>query len=472
MWTGYCNPIFIRNVKYCRRGKTTNTGCRIDNAGSNMSEKLSKIRHFFLSGRLAGLEKLLFVSIILTCAALLAENTFIRTKLVLKPGGPHVVFLSDDRANGGASVAEWANYEAYEWRCSLRKQYDYPYCQFHIQLGGMDLSRYETMKIVLEYDPDAPPAPNESVRISLHNNSPLYSKNMPPGTLKLNEMEIPALYLKAPFTARMSDLKVPDWWLRQYNIPPQNTHVEYDNVAYLQILTGSDSRDGDYRFKLHSIEWEGNLIPPEKWYFGILIAWLAFMFGVLVYRVWHLKSEIDEHFAREQDLQRLNRMLDIKSRHFEKMARTDPLTGISNRAGISPILVDEVRSHLRTGNTLTVIMLAINDNHGHDYGDAVLIKIARTLVDTLRSSDTVARWGGEEFLIVCPATSLEHGKALAEKLRQRIKALSSSTKSPVSASLGVGMLGDESIDEFIKRVDDALYRAKQNGRDRVEVSKD
>lgn len=428
-----------------------------------------------MSGRLASLEKLLFISIVLTCVALLAENTFIRTKLVIKPGSPNVVFLSDDRANGGASIAEWVSYDAYEWSCTLRKQYEYPYCQFHVQLGGLDLRKYESMKIVLEYTTDVP-MPNSSVRISLQNNSPLYSKEMTPGTLKPNEMEVPVYYLNGPFVTRLIDLKVPDWWLREYNIPPQNTHTEYDNVAYLQILTGSNSMPGNYRFKLHSIEWEGNLIPPEKWYFGILVAWLSFMFGVLVYRVWHLKSEINEHYAREQDLQRLNRMLDIKSRHFEKMARTDPLTGISNRAGISPILVDEVRSHLKTGNTLTVIMLdidhfkSINDTHGHDYGDAVLIKIARTLVDTLRSSDAVARWGGEEFLIVCPATSLEHGKALAEKLRLRIKSLSSSTKSPVSASFGVGMLGDESIDDFIRRVDEALYKAKQNGRDRVEVS--
>lgn len=428
-----------------------------------------------MSRRLAALEKLLFASIVLTCAALLAENTFIKTKLILKPGSPYNVFLSDDRGNGGASVAEWINYQTYEWRCTLRKQYEYPYCQFHVELGGVDMNKYESMKIVLEYAADTQ-IPNDSIRISLHNKGPLYSKEMPADAMKPNEMEVPAYYLNGSFIARMADLKVPDWWLRQYNIPPQNTHAEYNNVAYLQILTGSGSMDGDYRFKLHSIEWEGNLIPPEKWYFGILVVWLAFLFSVLVYRVWHLKTEINEHYAREQDLQRLNRMLDIKSRHFEKMARTDPLTGVSNRAGISPILVDEVRSHVRTGHTLTVIMLdidhfkSINDNHGHDYGDAVLIKIARTLVDTLRSSDTVARWGGEEFLIVCPATSLEHGIALAEKLRQRIKSLSSSTKAPVSASLGVGMLGDESIDEFIKRVDDALYKAKQNGRDRVEVS--
>src|SRR5690606_28228586 len=140
-----------------------------------------------------------------------------------------------------------------------------------------------------------------------------------------------------------------------------------------------------------------------------------------------------------------------------------PLTGVSNRAGIGDVLLREIRSHIETGHPLTLIMLdidhfkPINDNHGHDYGDEVLIKAARTLVETLRTSDAVARWGGEEFLLVCPNTSLDNGRALAEKLREHIK-----SQCTVTASFGVAMLGNESIDQLIKRVDEALYRAKQN----------
>jgi diguanylate cyclase (GGDEF)-like protein len=114
-------------------------------------------------------------------------------------------------------------------------------------------------------------------------------------------------------------------------------------------------------------------------------------------------------------------------------------------------------------------MAQINDTHGHDHGDAVLVKVARTLVEYLRTSDAVARWGGEEFLLVCPNTSLESGKALAEKLRYRIRNLGSDACA-ISASFGVATLGNESIEKLIKRVDEALYLAKQNGRDRVEIS--
>jgi diguanylate cyclase (GGDEF)-like protein len=336
------------------------------------------------------------------------------------------------------------------------------------------LTGYETMKINLEYSGNG--LPTDSVRFFLRNNTPLYQEDSSTESLRYNEVEVPANYLNQPFIVWMSDFDVPDWWLRELNIAPENARPEFDDIIFLEINTGTGAPPGDYHFKLNSIEWEGDLIPREQWYLGIIIVWLAFLFSVLVYRVWHLKSEIDEHYARAQNLQQLNQILDIKSRHFEKMARTDPLTGISNRAGMGDFLVREIRSHIETGNPLAVILLdvdhfkQINDTHGHDFGDEVLIKIARTLVETLRASDAVARWGGEEFLLVCPNTSLESGEALAQKLRLRIRAISTSASGPISASFGVATLGNESIDELLKRVDEALYRAKQNGRDRVEVS--
>lgn len=440
-----------------------------------MSDKLSKIQQLFFNRRFASVEKLLFVTIVLTCLALYAGNTLIKTRLVLEPGSSYVVLLGDDHANSGASTSEWIDRQNYEWRCILKKQYDYPYCQLQVLLGGVDLSKYETMKVLLEYKGTG--APNDSVRINLLNRSPIYDQTRPPDVLKHNEIEIPAVYLNGPFITRMIDFNVPDWWLREYNVPPQNTHPEYNDVIYLEVVTGSSSLPGEYRFKLHAIEWEGNLIPREQWYLGIIVVWLVILFGILVFRVFRLKSAINENSARTLDLQKLNRMLDIKSRHFEKMARTDPLTGVCNRAGISEVLMREIRSHVDTGHPLTVIMLdidhfkSINDNHGHDHGDEVLIRMARNLVETLRTSDTVARWGGEEFLLICPNTSLENGAALAEKLRECIKSQSAIANTPISASFGVATLGNESIEQLIKRVDEALYRAKQNGRDRVEISK-
>lgn len=426
-----------------------------------------------MDGRLAGLEKLLFVSILLTCLALLAGNTLIKTRFVLDSSSPYEASLGDDQLKGGATTAEWVNQEEYEWRCTLRRQYEYPYCLLQVMMGGADLSKYETMIITLEYSGSG--QPTDSVRFYLRNNTPIYRQDGSVESLKYNEVEIPANRLNQPYTVHLTDFDIPDWWLRQFNIAPENAQTEFDDVIFLEITTGTGAPPGDYRFKLHSIEWQGNLIPREQWYLGIIVVWLAFLFSVLVYRVWRLKSEIDSHYARAQNLQQLNQILDTKSKYFEKMAKTDPLTGVSNRGGMGDFLLREIRNHIETGNPLTVILLdvdhfkQINDTYGHDHGDAVLVKVARTLVEYLRTSDAVARWGGEEFLLVCPNTSLESGKALAEKLRYRIKNLTSDS-CKISASFGVATLGNESIEKLIKRVDEALYRAKQNGRDRVEIS--
>jgi diguanylate cyclase (GGDEF)-like protein len=434
---------------------------------------MSRIRHFFMDGKLAGLEKLLFVSIVLTCLALLAGNTLIKTHLTLKPGSPYKTSLGDDQPKGGASTAEWVDKSMYEWRCTLRQKYEYPYCLFQVLLGGVDLSKYETMTITLEYTGNK--LPTDSVRFFLRNNTPIYRQEGSVESLKYNEVEIPANRLDQPYVVHLTDFDIPDWWLRQFNIAPENAQTEFDDVIFLEITTGTGAPPGDYHFKLYSIEWEGNLIPREEWYLGIIVVWLSFLFSVLVYRVWRLKSEIDAHYARAQNLQQLNQILDTKSKYFEKMAKTDPLTGVSNRGGIGDFLLREIRNHIETGNPLTVILLdvdhfkQINDTHGHDHGDTVLVKVAHTLTEYLRTSDAVARWGGEEFLLVCPNTSLESGKALAEKLRYRIKNLGAEG-STLSASFGVATLGNESIEKLIKRVDEALYRAKQNGRDRVEIS--
>lgn len=439
-----------------------------------MSGRLSKIRHFFMNRHLAGLEKFLFLCLLLTCAALVAQNRFIKTRLVIEPGGEYRAFLGDDRHNQGNSSAEWIDKSVYEWRCTLREKFEYPYCYMQVQLDGVDFTRYETMTIALEYEGQT--RDSDSVRVTLLNDSPLYQRKGGVDLMKYNVVEIPSRMLTQPVTVSTEDFDVPDWWSSQFNVAPKDTHTEIDNVMFVEVATGSGTGPGEYRFKLHSLVWEGNLISREQWYFGIIVAWLVVLFGVLVVRLWNMKSALNEHFAREQSLKELNKTLDIKSRHYEKMARSDPLTGVYNRAGVGDFLMREVPRHLHSGDPLTVILMdldhfkRINDTYGHHHGDEVLTAVARLLRDNLRTTDCVARWGGEEFLLVCPNTPLENGRALAEKLRRSVAALDTGLDATITASFGVAAMGRESIEALMKRADGALYAAKQNGRDRVEVS--
>ncbi|AJO75826.1 GGDEF domain-containing protein [Pseudomonas sp. MRSN 12121] len=168
--------------------------------------------------------------------------------------------------------------------------------------------------------------------------------------------------------------------------------------------------------------------------------------------------------------------------HLEEQrqkALIDPLTGLPNRAAWGERLEQEVAQWQQHGNTLLLAMLdldhfkAINDNYGHLAGDKVLKIIASVLRKRLRGSDFIARFGGEEFVLMMPNTSWPVGARLAETLRAAIEACPFHFKGErVTITMSIGMSafkpGDHS-DLVLKRADQALYRAKNSGRNRVEL---
>lgn len=114
---------------------------------------------------------------------------------------------------------------------------------------------------------------------------------------------------------------------------------------------------------------------------------------------------------------------------------------------------------------------AVNDQYGHEVGDEVLTTLATRFTTTLRGGDRVARWGGEEFLLLIPSATIESAMAVAEKVRRAVAEPAFTTSAgnlAITLSLGVALHRDaESIDEVISRADKALYRAKLEGRNRA-----
>jgi diguanylate cyclase (GGDEF)-like protein len=156
-------------------------------------------------------------------------------------------------------------------------------------------------------------------------------------------------------------------------------------------------------------------------------------------------------------------------------ARIDSLTGLSNRRALEEILAAEISRAQRFEHRLAVVLLdldrfkEINDSFGHAAGDVMLRTVSRLLNSLARQGDTVARWGGEEFVAVLPETDLDGARRFAERLRRTIEA------NPVgdmrtSASCGVAtMLPDDSVEALLGAADQALYQAKSNGRNRTET---
>lgn len=168
------------------------------------------------------------------------------------------------------------------------------------------------------------------------------------------------------------------------------------------------------------------------------------------------------------------------SKRFERTLRIsikDDLTGMHNRRYFNERLGDELERVNRYPKTpLSLIMLDIdffkqvNDTHGHQFGDSVLIWFAGFLSATLRKSDVVARYGGEEFAILLINTDQDQALEVAEDLRQQIESLSrAATGTAITASFGVATFGEKatSIDSLIGKADKALYAAKAQGRNRV-----
>jgi diguanylate cyclase (GGDEF)-like protein len=167
---------------------------------------------------------------------------------------------------------------------------------------------------------------------------------------------------------------------------------------------------------------------------------------------------------------------------YEKRIRDlttiDPLTQLSNRLYIEGMFENEIKRAQRYEKTFAVIFAdidyfkSVNDTYGHETGDSVLKEFANILKSDIRSLDTIARWGGEEFLILCPETNIESAKILAEKLRKNIESYKFKTIGNKTCSFGVSEYTAEDITakSTIKRADKALYMAKKSGRNRV-VSK-
>lgn len=171
-----------------------------------------------------------------------------------------------------------------------------------------------------------------------------------------------------------------------------------------------------------------------------------------------------------------NKRLRIHNRKLVKIASTDALTGVANRNRISLKIKHEIDNARHTEGHFSVIMVdidhfkKINDTFGHDAGDKALCFITRQIEASLRSADTLGRWGGEEFVVLVPNTHLDQAVILANKLRNALKAQSLDKMGVITASFGVTEYHPGDTEEaMMKRADKALYNAKEAGRDQVKA---
>lgn len=188
------------------------------------------------------------------------------------------------------------------------------------------------------------------------------------------------------------------------------------------------------------------------------------------------KSIYDYQTSLEEKILQRTKELYEKNEELERLSITDKLTGLYNRAKLDSVLNTEFEKAIRYNDIFSVIMMdidffkSVNDNFGHQIGDDVLKESAKILSSCIRTSDTLGRWGGEEFLIICPNNKQEDAIKLANRINIAIKQHTFSTyPKKVTMSLGVASYCSifKKAEDIVASADIALYKAKQTGRDRV-----
>jgi diguanylate cyclase (GGDEF)-like protein len=169
----------------------------------------------------------------------------------------------------------------------------------------------------------------------------------------------------------------------------------------------------------------------------------------------------------------------LSYRQAVEMASRDPLTGVQNRLALSSSLIREVDLARRQDLPLSMLMIdidhfkAFNDRHGHAFGDDVLVAVAQSIANTIRRSDLLFRFGGEEFVVLASHTREQGAMLLAERIRENVAALQSvrGREIRITISVGVARLDEqEDAEAFFSRTDKALYIAKNEGRDRSQLA--
>jgi diguanylate cyclase len=189
-------------------------------------------------------------------------------------------------------------------------------------------------------------------------------------------------------------------------------------------------------------------------------------------------SQRNERLIKEK--KQLETQLTNMNRSLELATRIDPMTGLANRRGIMEMIEQEFSRAHRHQRSASIIMAnldyfnKVNDTHGFNTGDDVLVEVSRVLKSCLRNEDICARWGGEEFLVLLPETQLDGALAVANKIRESVAMTEFKVNRPgiqLTISLGVcEYRAEQNFHEAISRADQALHQAKMGGRNRANAA--
>ena len=428
--------------------------------------------------RKPGQSAALLIGILLTVLALLAHRFLPERRLTLDSSKKGATFFLMQTGEGGQPKATWVNQSRFHFNCQIPKQAVNGGCSFTYLLytahpdQGTDLSRYQNLNLVMRYAGNA-----KYVRVAIRSFDPAFSNLQDSNSSKFNSVNLHPKDFGTPLAISLGEFTVPEWWVGQYDLSRDQAHPDFRNATALSIDLLGDLAGTNHDIQIDKIEFSGDWISAELWYLGILCLWLVVGTGYGASQLLLLRRLHREQHRKIHELAGSNAQLESEKAKYQKLSTIDSLTKVLNRNGI-----DQFVESLRVANLPTSVIVIdldyfkrINDQRGHHIGDRVLTNVGEILKSCVRNTDGLGRWGGEEFVLVCPGASLSKAADLAEKLRHRILQTNFIPEDPIAitASFGVATSQpDGSFEDVFRQADEALYLAKSRGRNCVVAAGD
>ncbi len=431
------------------------------------------------------IHKLIFALAIATVSIIVLYNMFGDThRLVVSPKS-FDAFATKDASQGGLSEAEISfDEQGLSLNCDLKESsYAWPYCGVTVHTytddatKGMDLSSYHTIRLKIRYEEAGDiDNPNKSLRIYLRNYNPAYSKPDNEYTIKYNGIQFAPSEDNGTITIPINNLQVMTWWLADNKVPIEHSAPEYTNITRIDLATGAAAALGKHKIIIEQVEFEGEYIALDTLLYSLLGVWVMLGLVFTSYELHKNKLAYQKAQQRQQHLEKLNQSLKVQNYEIAELAHRDALTGALNRHAAQKWLDEEAGQLGSQSSPLTMQYLdldhfkSINDTFGHQMGDDILREFVMVVASTIDDDDRLVRWGGEEFVVFCPGTNIDQAIQKAERIRKNVANHVWVHGEPLTCCIGVSQLESEHVTEAMARADEALYQAKVNGRNRVEVN--
>jgi len=412
--------------------------------------------------------------LILSIIAIVLNNLLPQKRTVLHPqtGNINNLYGFIDPKTGQNS--KWIDEKHHEWFCSFKSEHPLG-CGSNVGWGtpaneGIDLSNYEKLKFDIEYK-----GTSRRLRMAMHNYNEVYSDINDAGTNKhLSVLIKPMEIDNNSITFDLSEFRVSKWWVKDRRMHRRWTSPEIDNITSIGVEVVELS---DNHIKLNRIIAIGHWINPQTLLYLVVISWMIFFLLQGFIQLYLVYTGSMRNRKKLFDLLKQQQALESENQYLSDIAKLDPLTGILNRNGFLDKLTHIAPKMVSTNNNLAFLIIdldhfkSINDRYGHDFGDSVIKHFSHSVSSTLRKTDIFARWGGEEFILICEFPDTTNLREFSENIG------STPGKTPIDSkpgftytvSIGVSRFSaGEHFENVFKRADNALYQAKQDGRDRVE----